>query len=94
MNPQLLTANEAAQLKGVTIASIYAAVKEDRLPHTRVLRRIGLNKADVLAWVPRAYAGRPGTKSGRPKGTPLSENTKKRISQSQKRRWAKRKTQK
>ncbi len=91
MTEQLITPDEAARMKGVTAAAIYAAVKENRLPHTRVLRRIGLHEADVLQWTPRSYAGRPGAKSGRPQGTPMSEEVKARISESQKRRWAARK---
>ncbi len=92
MTDQLLTADEAAQLKGVTIAAIYAAVKENRLPHKRILRRIGLRRDDVLQWTPRSYAGRPGAKSGRPTGTPMSQEVKARISESQKRRWDERKS--
>lgn len=91
MTEQLITPDEAAQIKGVTVAAIYAAVKENRLPHTRVLRRIGLREADVLQWTPRSYAGRPGAKSGRRQGTALSEETRARIAESQKRRWAQRK---
>jgi excisionase family DNA binding protein len=90
---ELLTPDEAAKLKGVTIAAIYAAVKENRLAHTRVLRRIGLRKPDVLAWTPRSYAGRPGTKGGRRKGIPMSAEAKARISESQKRRWRERESQ-
>jgi excisionase family DNA binding protein len=93
MTDQLLTPDEAAQLKGVTVAAIYAAIKENRLPHIRVLRRIGLNKADVLQWTPRGYAGRPGAKSGRPLGVAMSAETKHRISEAQRRRWAERKAQ-
>lgn len=86
MSEKLLTVNEAAQLKGVTRAAIYAAVKDQRLPHVVVLGHIGLREQDVKAWTPLKYVGRP-------KGLPLSEQSKKRISESQKRRWAKRKQQ-
>lgn len=88
MAHQLLTADEAAQLKEVTVAAIYAAVKENRLPHTRMLRRIGLREKDVLEWTPRSYAGRLGAKGGRPKGIAMKEDVKARISAAQKRRWA------
>ncbi|HEY0076117.1 MAG TPA: helix-turn-helix domain-containing protein [Abditibacteriaceae bacterium] len=91
MSDELITPAEAAQLKGVSTAAIYGAIKEGRLPHTRVLRRIGLCRADVLAWEPRSYAGRPGAKGGKPKGTPTSKETKRRISEAQKRRWARQK---
>jgi len=90
MSNQLLTADEAAKLKGVTAAAIYAAVKENRLPHKRILRRIGLLESDVLRWTPRNYAGRPGAKSGRPQGIAMSEEVRTRISEAQKRRWAER----
>ena len=92
MTDKLLTVDEAARLKGVTVAAIYAAVKELRLPHTRVLGRIGLKHADVLQWTPRGYRGRPGAKSGRPKGIPVTNEVKTRISIAQKRRWAERKS--
>ena len=91
MEDDLITPREAAKLKGVTRGAIYTAIAEGRLPHTRVLGHIGVRKADVLAWTPIRYAGRPGRPSGRAVGTPLSEETKARISEGQKRRWAARK---
>lgn len=91
MHEELLTAEEAAQLKGVTRAAVYLAIKEGRLPHTRVLGRLGVRQADVLAWTPIRYGGRPGRKTGRTPGTPLSKETRERIAEAQKRRWAKRK---
>lgn len=91
MKEPLLTVDEAAQLKGVTSAAIYAAVKEARLPHTLILRRIGLREDDLRQWTPRSYGGRPGAKSGRPPGTPMSEEAKERISKSQTSRWKMRK---
>jgi excisionase family DNA binding protein len=91
MAPKLITVAEAARLKGVTRTAVYTAIKEGRLSHTRILGHIGLREADVSAWKPREYAGRPGTKSGRPSGTPVSAETRDRISESQKRRWMQRK---
>ncbi len=88
---ELITPREAATLKGVTRGAIYAAIAEGRLPHTRVLGHLALRKADVLAWIPIRYAGRPGRPSGRAPGTPLSEETKARMSEAHKRRSAQRK---
>lgn len=85
MTQKLLTAAEAAQLKGVSRAAIYSAIAEGRLPHQRVLGRLAVREADVLAWMPQPY-------SGRRKGTPMSPEAKARISEGQKRRWAKRKS--
>lgn len=91
MSNQLITPEEAARMKSVSAAAIYAAVRENRLPHTRVLRRIGLRKTDVMRWEPRSYGNRIGARSGRAKGTAMKAETKARISESQKRRWAERK---
>jgi excisionase family DNA binding protein len=93
MKSELLTVDEAAELKGVSRSAIYTAVSEGRLPHTRVLRRIGLKRSDVEAWQPIAYAGRPGakTRGGRPRGTQLSEETKAKQSAAARERWAERK---
>jgi len=91
MTEDLLTVDEAAQLKGVTVAAIYSAIKENRLPCVRILNRIGLRQDDVQSWTPRSYAGRPGAKSGRPKGIPMSLEAKSRIAESQRQRWAERK---
>ncbi len=91
MKTELLTPVEAAALKSVTRTAIYTAIKEGRLPHRRMLGRIALRKSDVVAWIPMSYKGRPGVKGRRPKGLAMSEEAKARISESQKRRWAKRK---
>lgn len=90
---ELLTVGEAAKLRGVSRSTVYTAVAGGRLPHVRVLQRIGLRKADVLAWEPITYAGRLGVKGrgGRPPGTPMSQEAKARISATQKARWARRK---
>ena len=87
----LLTPDEAARLKGVTRAAIYAAVADGRLPHTKILSRIALHRADVLAWTPVQYRGRPGRKGGRPPGSSTSEETRSRLSQAMKQSWAQRK---
>ena len=87
----LLTPDEAARLKGVTRGAIYAAVAEGRLPHIKILSRIALRHADVLAWTPVHYRGRLGRKGGRPEGLPTSEETRARLSQAMKQSWARRK---
>ena len=91
MASKLLTVAQAAKLKQVTPSAIYLAVKEGRLPHTLVLGHIGVKESDVLAWTPIRYAGRPGVTGRRPKGTPMSDEAKARLSESQKRSWQKRK---
>ena len=93
MDQKLLTASEAAKLKGVSTTTIYRAVGQGRLPHVRVLNHIGVPEADLLKWMPVRYAGRAGIKGrgGRPRGIPMSTEAKARLSGSQKRRWAERK---
>ena len=91
MAPVLLTPAEAATRKGVSRAAIYAAVAEGRLPHTRVLGRIGVREDDLVAWIPVQYGERAGRKGGRPEGISMSEAARTRISEAQKRRWAQRK---
>lgn len=80
---QMLTPAEAAQLKGVAKATVYKAVAEGALPHVRILGRIGLRKADVLAWAPSTLGGARNVE-------PMSEAAKEKLSRSQKARWAKR----
>lgn len=80
---EYLTVSQVAALKAVSHKAVYKAVSEGRLPSTRVLGRIGLKPTDVEAWVPRARTVRRVSK-------PTSEETKRRISESQKLRWASR----
>ena len=94
MESKLLTPAQAAQMKGVSRAAIYAAITDGRLPHVIELGRLGVKESDVRAWEPVKYAGRPGKKGGRPKGIPVSAETKEQISYSQKKRWASRKAKK
>jgi len=61
----LMTVEEAAALKGVSIATLYKAIREGRLPSQRVLGRVGLLRADVEAYEPQRGGPRPG--SGRPR---------------------------
>ncbi len=84
MKDNLLSVSQAATLKGVSRSAIYAAVERGILPHQRVLGHIGVQESDVLAWTPI------GHKAGRPKGKPMSEEAKRKISAGQKRRWVQR----
>ncbi len=84
MDEKLLTAAQAARLKGVSRAAVYKAIEQGRLPHRRVFGHVALLESDVLAWV-------AARSTGWPKGTPMSAEAKARISAGQKRRWAKRK---
>lgn len=92
--PVLLTPAEAAKRKGVSRAAIYAAIAEERLPHVRVLGRIGVREEDLAAWTPVQYGARAGRKGGRPEGIPMSEEARARISETQKRQWAQKKQSK
>lgn len=84
MKPKLLTVSEAAELKGVTRAAIYTAISEGRLRHQKVLGRLAVREADILAWTPAYHVGRR-------KGVKLSAEAKAKISEKQKRIWAERK---
>lgn len=84
LSPELLTPEQAAGLKGVSRAAIYRAMAEGRLPHCRVLGRLGIREVDLLKWTPKPSAGRRA-------GTSLSQKTKERIGLAQRTRWAQRK---
>ncbi len=79
MDDDLLTPAEAAKFKGVSKTAIYSAIAEGRLKHIRVLGRLAVKKEHLLAWTPVRYAGRP-------KGRPMTDEGKARLSESQKRR--------
>ena len=85
MSSSLLSVSQAATLKGVTRSAVYAAISRGDLDSQRVLGHVAVTEADVNAWQPI------GHKKGRPKGTPMTEEVKSRISLSQKRRWQQRK---
>lgn len=82
MNSELITAAEAATLKGVSRTAIYKAIQQGRLNSLRLLGRIALSRDEVVRW-------QPSSNLGWPKGRPVSEEVKAKISQSQKQRWAK-----
>ena len=82
MTIKLITVAEAAQLKGVSRATIYNAIADGRLKSQNVLGHIALSPRDVERWHPQ-------TKKGWPAGKRVSEEAKKKISDSQKKRWRK-----
>jgi excisionase family DNA binding protein len=57
MGNELLTPQEAARIKGVSVTTIYRAINEGRLPSQRVLGRLAVSPADVEAFEPGSYAG-------------------------------------
>lgn len=65
---QLLTVGEAAEVLGKKPPTLYEAIQTGHLPSRRVLGRIALLPADVIAYGERT-AG-VGTKGGRPKNAP------------------------
>ncbi|MBV9865371.1 MAG: helix-turn-helix domain-containing protein [Abitibacteriaceae bacterium] len=81
MDHDLLTPAQAAQCKGVSRTAIYSAIAEGRLKHNRILGRLAIKREHLLAWSPMRYAGRP-------KGKPMTDEAKARLSESQKRRWS------
>lgn len=55
----LLTVQEAAARLGCSMSAVYLAVDQGRIPHQKVLGRIGLSLEDV-----DAYAARLGQPNG------------------------------
>jgi len=85
----IIDVGATARIKGVTTSAVYRAINEGRLPHVRILGRIGLRLADVEIWQPVAYRDRPGIKGkgGRPVGTALSDETRRKLSEAATKRW-------
>jgi excisionase family DNA binding protein len=86
MQPLLISPRQAAQLKGVSRAAVYAAIKDGRLASQMIAGHLVLSEADVLAWI-------PVTQSGKRRSSPMSDEVKKRISASQTARWTRRRHQ-
>lgn len=82
MYEDLLTIADAARRKGVSRSAVYKAIAQGQLAAQKVLGKMAARGADVEAWHPRE-------RKGRRKGTPMSDAAKRRISEAQKRRWAK-----
>jgi hypothetical protein len=84
MKQNFLTVVQAARRKDVSRTAIYRAIKSKDLRAREMLGRIVVAESDLLAW---------DVQRGWPKGEPVSQTTRKRISESQKQRWAKKKKQ-
>lgn len=85
MEGKFLTVREAAVMKGVSREAVYAAVRDGRLPSRIELEKIALLEEDVAAWVPFSQAGPR-------KSSPMADEVKAKIAESQRKRWAKLKT--
>ena len=63
----LLTAGEAAELRGVNVKSIYRAIEENRLVAERRGKTLLIRYKELMAWP--AKAGRPKKDTGRKGGS-------------------------
>ena len=54
---EYLTPKKAAEIKGVSLPTIYKAIERGLLPSVRVLDRIALRAADLDAYQPGSYNG-------------------------------------
>lgn len=84
MKHTYVSVQEAANLKGVSRTTVYKAIAQGLLSAETVMGKTGLRRKDVEGW-------QPERKTGRRKGTVLSQEVKKRISLGQKQRWEQRK---
>lgn len=66
--------------------AIHNALSDGRLQAVRVLGRIGIARDVLKAWQPHSRVGRPA-------GKPMSQDARKKMVETQKRRWAARKSQ-
>lgn len=65
---KLLTTKEAAERLNISVAAVYQAMNEGRLPYVIVLGKRGISESALASYLPRAYGERPGRKvGGRPK---------------------------
>jgi excisionase family DNA binding protein len=60
-----VTIQEAAEILGVAYGTVYSAVQEERLPHTRLLGRVLIARTELERYRERA----PEPKRGRPPGS-------------------------
>ena len=86
MKLAFISVAEAAARKGVSRSAIYKAIATGRLQAHSILGKVALRERDVEKWQTSAVAGRL-------KGSRLSPEVKARISQSQRERWEKRKSE-
>lgn len=64
LNPDLISAEEAAELIGVSRNSLFAAAKRGEVPHRRIGRRVLWSRKALQAWLahedaPVGYGGGP-----------------------------------
>lgn len=86
MKHQILDIETAAALAGVSRQSVYAAIARKALPRRYSQGTLVVREADLIEW--RAAK----TKRGRPKGRKQSNESKAKIAEAQKKRWATRKS--
>lgn len=86
MKSQQISVTEAAKQKKVSRSAIYKAIEAGRLSSQRVLGLVALEQSEVTDWQPQGRVGRR-------KGTAMSAEAKQKISDGQKRRWQKRKSE-
>jgi excisionase family DNA binding protein len=85
-----LTVADVAALKQVSRTAVYRAIHEQRLPAVQIAGHTFILKSDSSRWLPLQTEIHAGAKrkGGRPLGLRMSEESKTRISEAQKRRWA------
>lgn len=81
MLPKLLTPVEVAAMKGLSRTVVYRAMNSGKLPYIEILGRRAIKESEAKKWKP------PGRITGRPKGIPVTDETKAKISAAQKKRW-------
>jgi len=54
---EYITPKKAAEIKGVSVPTIYKAIERGLLPSVRVLDRVALRPADLDAYQPGSYGG-------------------------------------
>lgn len=83
----LLDIPSAAGRAGVTTKAIYAAIARQSLPRRYSQGNLVVRETELLAWRSSKSRG------GRPQGQKMSEEAKRKISEANKKRWAKRKAE-
>ena len=78
MLPKLLTPVEVAAMKGLSRTVVYRAMNSGKLPYIEILGRRAIKESEAKKWKP------PGRITGRPKGIPVTDETKAKISAAQK----------
>lgn len=84
MAEKLLTISAVARIKGVSRTTVYNAIASGRLTNLNSEGPPVLREIEVNAWVPERAGGARNV-------SPMSKAAKERLSESQKRRWEKRK---